>query len=191
MCKFESADAEICVPTNAKTREIMTVEYFQTMSRYNRWMNEKLYRVCDAMPDKLRREDKGAWFKSVHGTLNHILLCDLLWLGRFTHRPFAATSLDQELYHDWDEMKAERAKTDDAIDAWLASISDAQLQAPLTFTAISSPQERTMPLWVLMAHLFNHQTHHRGQLTTLMEQLGYDSGVTDLPMMTGAPWSVN
>ena len=163
----------------------MTTEYFQLMSRYNRWMNEKLLDVCSAMPDELRRADRGAWFKSVHGTLNHILLCDRLWLGRFTHQPYPARSLDEELYHDWDEFKVERAKTDDAIDAWLASLSDDDLKAPLTFTSLSKPQERTVTLWILLAHLFNHQTHHRGQITTIMEQLGYDSGVTDLPMMPG------
>ena len=161
----------------------MTVEYFQTLSRYNRWMNEKLYDVCDSMPDELRREDRGAWFKSVHGTLNHVLLCDRLWLGRFAHQPYPAHSLDEELFHDWDEMKREREKTDDAIDAWLASLCDEQLQVPLTFTGISNPQERTMVLWVVTAHMFNHQTHHRGQLTTLMEQSGYDSGGTDLLVM--------
>ncbi len=161
----------------------MTTEYFQLMSGYNRWMNEKLSAVCSTMPDELRRADRGAWFKSVHGTLNHILLCDRMWLGRFTGRPFAATSLDQELYHDWDEMQAERVKTDDAIDAWLAAVSNDELQAPLTFTRLTNPEEFTFPLWILVAHLFNHQTHHRGQLTTIMEQLGYDSGVTDLPML--------
>lgn len=163
----------------------MTTEYFQTMSRYNRWMNEKLYGVCDAMPDELRRADKGAFFKSVHGTLGHLLLTDRVWLGRFAHQPFVVQSLDQELYHDWNEMKTERIKTDDAIDAWLASLSDEQLKEPFTFIGISSPVERTFPLWIAAAHLFNHQTHHRGQLTTLMEQLGYDSGATDLPLAPG------
>ena len=164
----------------------MTTEYFRTMSRYNRWMNEKLYGVCDAMPDELRREDRGAFFKSVHGIFNHILLTDRVWLGRFTRQPFAVQSLDQELYHDWNELKAERIKTDDAIDMWLASLSDEDFQTPITFIGISSPIERTFPLWLAAAHLFNHQTHHRGQLTTVMEQLGYDSGATDLPLMPGA-----
>ena len=163
----------------------MTVEYFKMMSRYNRWMNEKLYDVCDTMPDELRREDKGAFFKSVHGILNHLLLTDRAGLGRFTQQPFAVQSLDQELYHDWNELKAERIETDDAIDAWLASLTDEDLQAPFTFTGISSPIERTFSLWIVLAHWFNHQTHHRGQLTTVMEQLGYDSGATDLPLMPG------
>lgn len=168
----------------------MTVEYFTTMNCYNRWMDEKLLAVCDTMPDELRRADKGAWFKSIHGTWNHILLTNRVWIGRFTQQPFAVQSLDQELCHDWNELKAELVKADAAIDAWLASLSDAQLQQPFTFTSISSPIERTLPLWVLAAHLFNHQTHHRGQMTTLLEQLGYDSGATDLPLTSGAPWSL-
>ncbi|HVF85751.1 MAG TPA: DinB family protein [Abditibacteriaceae bacterium] len=148
-------------------------------------MNEKFYGVCDTMPDELRREDKGAWFKSVHGTLGHLLLADRVWLGRFTRQPFVVQSLDQELYHDWNELKSERAQTDDAIDAWLASLSDEDLKAPFLFKGITTPFERTFPLWVVAAHLFNHQTHHRGQLTTVMEQLGYDSGVTDLLLAPG------
>ena len=169
----------------------MTVEYFKMMSRYNRWMNEKLYDVCDTMPDELRREDKGAFFKSVNGILNHLLLTDRLWLGRFTNQPFAAQSLDQELCHDWNDLKAERRETDDAIDMWLDSRSDEDLQAPFTFTGISSPIERTFPLWIVLAHWFNHQTHHRGQLTTVMEQSGYDSGATDLLLMPGARLNVD
>ena len=66
----------------------------QTMCRYNRWMNEKLYAVCATMPDELRKEDRGAWFHSMHGTLNHLLLADRLWMGRFTGKPFKARSLD-------------------------------------------------------------------------------------------------
>lgn len=161
----------------------MTTEYFTLMSRYNRWMNEKLYAVCSTMPDEMRREDKGAFFRSVRGILNHILLTDRVWLGRFTGEPFAVQSLSQELYADWDELKAERVKTDAALDAWIVAVPDEKWRRDFTFTAISNPIPRTQPLWTLGAHLFNHQTHHRGQLTTLMEQLGYDSGVTDLPMM--------
>ena len=161
----------------------MTTEYFTLMSRYNRWMNQELLAVCSEMPDEMRRADRGAFFKSVHGTFNHILLCDRLWLGRFMQKPYAARSLDEEVCADWHELKIERIKTDDALDIWLSTLSDHDLQSPLTFTSISQPTQRTETLWILLAHLFNHQTHHRGQVTTLMNQLGYDSGVTDLPMM--------
>jgi uncharacterized damage-inducible protein DinB len=163
-------------------------EYFCTMSRYNQWMNEKLYAVCATMPDAVRRAERGAFFKSVHGTLNHLLLADRLWLGRFLQWPFVVESLAQELYVDWDELRRERMATDEEIKSWIASLSAGQLAAPLSYISMVNPQPRTYPLWVCVGHFFNHQTHHRGQLTTVMEQLGYDSGVTDLIMLPGEPW---
>jgi uncharacterized damage-inducible protein DinB len=137
------------------------------------------------MPDELRKEDKGAWFRSMHGTLNHLLLADLVWLGRFIGQPFVPTSLAQELYSDFDELRREREKTDADLQAWLDTLTPEKLAAPFTYVNFQGT-EATFYLWVLLAHLFNHQTHHRGQLTTLMEQSGYDSGVTDLPLMPGA-----
>ena len=159
--------------------------HLELLCRYNRWMNEKLYEVCATMPDELRKADKGAFFKSVHGTLNHILLADRIWLGRFLAQPFPARSLDQELYSDFDELRRERAITDAQIEAWVAGLTEETLAMPFSFTTMVNPQQRTYPLWILALHLFNHATHHRGQLTTLMEQNGYDSGVTDLLMLPG------
>ncbi len=135
------------------------------------------------MPDELRKADKGAWFHSMHGTLNHLLLADRVWLGRFTGEPFAARSLDEELYSDFQTLWQERRKTDEAIAKWLDALSDEQLLAHFSYWTMTNPQQITQPLWEATLHLFNHQTHHRGQLTTLMEQSGYDSGVTDLLWM--------
>jgi uncharacterized damage-inducible protein DinB len=159
------------------------LEQFQTLSRYNRWMNGKLYEICAAMSDAERKRDRAAPFRSIHGTFNHLLLADRIWLGRFTGQPFVARSLDQELYSDWSELRAERNLTDEKIEAWIASVSEETLMANLTFTPMSNPQEYSLPLWQCVLHLFNHQTHHRGQITTLIEQAGYDCGVTDLPIM--------
>lgn len=155
----------------------------QTLCRYNRWMNEKLYAVCATMPDELRKENKGAFFGSMHGTLNHLLLADRIWLGRFTGEPFKARSLDEELYSDFAMLRQQRAKTDAAIAAWLDALSEEELAAPFTYVMMTNPQQITQPLWQAALHLFNHQTYHRGQITTLMEQTGYDSGVTDLLWM--------
>ncbi len=120
----------------------------------------------------------------MHGILNHLLLTDKAWLGRFTGEPFVVQSArSRKFCADWNELRRQRIETDNAIDNWLNSITDEQLQAPFTFTPISNPTTRTQTLWILAAHLFNHQTHHRGQLTTVMEQLGYDSGATDLPLL--------
>jgi uncharacterized damage-inducible protein DinB len=162
---------------------MQSLDYFRTLSRYNRWMNEKMYAVCSTIPDETRRADRGAFFKSVHGTLNHILLADRLWLGRFLQQPFAVESLAQELYHDWDELCRERQQTDDSIERWVNALTQEQIAVPISYTSIVNPETRTYPLWITMTHFFNHQTHHRGQLTTLMEQMGYDSGITDLIWM--------
>ena len=90
-----------------------TLDLFQTMCRYNAWMNQKIYAVCETIPDAVRREDKGAPFCSIHGTLNHLLLTDRIWLGRFLQQPFAFQSLSQELFHDFAELRREREATDE------------------------------------------------------------------------------
>jgi uncharacterized damage-inducible protein DinB len=152
-------------------------------------MNERLYTVCASLSDGLRKEDRGAPFHSVHGTLNHLLLADRVWLGRFIAQPFPARSLDQELYADFDELWHARRDTDAAIENWVETLTETRLASPFTFTGITRPEPRTLPLWFVVQHFFNHQTHHRGQLTTLLEQFGCDFGVTDLLMLPDGPSS--
>ena len=152
----------------------------QAMAQYNRWMNERLYECCARLPDRERKRDAGAFFKSIHGTLNHLLLGDKVWMGRFTGKPFAFTSLAQELHADFDELRAERASVDKAIIDWARALSDEDFSRELSYTSAVKPQPRRYPFWLAVAHFFNHQTHHRGQLTTLLSQLGIDPGVTDL-----------
>ncbi|NDJ17517.1 DinB family protein [Myxacorys almedinensis] len=157
--------------------------YYTTLAEYNHWMNQKLYATCAQIPDAKRKEDLGAFFQSIHGTLNHILVGDRIWMGRFTHQPFCA-SLNAELYADFDQLRQEREQTDRDILAWAHQLSPEWLNAPFAFTSIQSPvKTRTRPAWLVVTHLFNHQTHHRGQLTTLLTQLGYDLGRTDLPYL--------
>jgi uncharacterized damage-inducible protein DinB len=152
----------------------------QTLAAYNRWMNERLYALCADLSDAERKRDRGAFFRSIHGTLNHGLLGDRVWLGRFTGVPFAVASLDQELYADFAELRAERERTDREIDAWAASLAPADFDGTLRYTSLVNPAPRAFPFWAAATHLFNHQTHHRGQLTTLLKQAGVDPGVTDL-----------
>ena len=150
------------------------------MAQYNRWMNERLYELCSALSDEERKRDCGAFFKSIHGTLNHLLLGDKIWLGRFWGKPFLVSSLAQELHSDFVELRAERAATDAAIVDWASSLTPENFTRSLSYTSIVGPKPRTYPFWFAVAHFFNHQTHHRGQLTTLLAQLGTDPGVTDL-----------
>ncbi len=161
------------------------------MARYNRWMNERLYEACAGMADAERRRERGAFFRSVHGTLDHLLLADRIWLSRFLGTPSPTVrSLGDELYADFDELRRERARTDDAIDAWIAGLDAERLAGPLEFRSVVASSDRVLPLWVAALHFFNHQTHHRGQLTALLTQCGVDYGVTDLMWMPGEPWSL-
>jgi uncharacterized damage-inducible protein DinB len=154
--------------------------HVQTMARYNRWMNQKVYDGSSGLADEDRKRDMGAFFKSIHGTLNHILLADRIWMGRFTGEPYSVRSLDQELYADFSVLRAERAAEDNRIIDWVASLSPEDMERDLVYTSVVNPESRRYPLWFALSHFFNHQTHHRGQITTLLTQLGVDVGVTDL-----------
>jgi uncharacterized damage-inducible protein DinB len=165
--------------------------HYRAMARYNRWMNERLYEVCATLDDAERKQNLHAFFGSVHGTLNHLLLTDRAWLGRFTAdravsqsldaegKPIAVHGLDQELDADFDTLRRERAQTDSAIEQWVETLDTARLAALFSYrTSAGVPCEH--PLWWAVSHFFNHQTHHRGQVTTLLCQLDRDPGVTDL-----------
>ena len=158
---------------------------YRALARYNTWMNERLYAVSANLPDAVRNEDRGAFFRSIHGTLNHLLLGDRLWLSRFLSREFRVSTLADELYADFAELRRERAKTDAEILEWVETLDEGRLALPLKFRSMVGSRERSFPLWFAMQHFFNHQTHHRGQVTTLLMQAGVDPGVTDLLWLPG------
>ncbi len=150
------------------------------MAAYNRWMNEKLYAVCAELSDEDRKANRHAFFGSVHGTLNHLLVGDKVWMGRFMSQPFTPSGFDQELHSDFSELRRERSALDAEIGRWAAGITEEMLRGKLRFTSIADPRPREHDMWICVTHFFNHQTHHRGQLTALLSQVGKDYGVTDL-----------
>ena len=158
----------------------MTPLTAKTMAQYNRWMNERLYALCEPLTDRERKRDVGAFFKSIHGTLNHLLLGDKIWLGRFTGESFTVKSLAQELHADFARLRADRSATDARIIEWAGSLTADDLTGELSYVGIVDPRLHRYPLWFAVTHFFNHQTHHRGQLTTLLSQIGVDPGITDL-----------
>lgn len=158
----------------------MLAKQAQTMAAYNRWMNDKVYAACAELSDAERKLDRKAFFGSIHGTLNHMLLADRLWFGRFIGRPFKVERLNQELFADFTELRAERLLTDQDIEGWAQGVSDAQLAGKFRYTSMVNPALRVYDMWVCVTHFFNHQTHHRGQVTALLSQCGKDYGVTDL-----------
>lgn len=157
--------------------------YYCLMAEYNLWMNEKIYSVCSTIPDHHRKQDLGAFFRSIHGTLNHLLYGDKAWMGRFTQQPFAVNVIGQELFADFEALRTERGKVDRQILNWTQQLDPAWLNQPFEYTSNVDGQRRRLPAWILVTHLFNHQTHHRGQVTTLIKQLGYEPGITDLPWL--------
>jgi uncharacterized damage-inducible protein DinB len=167
---------------------MMSPEWLGALARYNRWMNDSLYRHAATLSDEARKRDVGAFFKSIHGTFNHLLLADKVWLARFQGLTFpdgfmgpGIRSLDQELHSNFEELRRERAQIDDELAAWVSGLTHERLAAPLVFLRRGQKQES--PLWWSVAHVFNHQTHHRGQITTLLLQQGCDPGSTDLLAM--------
>jgi uncharacterized damage-inducible protein DinB len=163
----------------------MRAEQARLMARYNTWMNEKLYAACATLSDEERKRDRGAFFGSIHATLNHLLLADSVWLGRFENQPFAFHSLDQELYAGFDELRVQRAALDARIERWTSGLTDLTLAGKLAFTSALTKRSYAPALWKIVAHFFNHQTHHRGQLTALLSQAHVDYGVTDLFLLPG------
>jgi uncharacterized damage-inducible protein DinB len=167
---------------------MMTPHYAQTMARYNRWMNEKIYAACDQLTDAERKADCGAFFKSIHATLNHLIWGDYVWIGRFTkgtplEKVYPQAAVGTELYADWHALKSARLAMDADIHAWAAVVDPDWLQRDFSWYSGLAKATRTMPAWLLAAHLFNHQTHHRGQVTTLLSQRGIDPGDTDLMLL--------
>jgi uncharacterized damage-inducible protein DinB len=163
---------------------MITPEYARTMAGYNHWQNENVYGAADALGDAKRKEVRGAFFGSIHGTLNHLLWGDQIWLSRFagTPKPKAAGIPDSvSMYESWDDLKRERWAFDEVIADWAGKLDEAWLAGELTWFSGAAGREVTKPRWLLVTHLFNHQTHHRGQVHCMLTQCGVKPGATDLP----------
>jgi uncharacterized damage-inducible protein DinB len=156
---------------------------FQTYARYNAWMNAKIYGACKQLSDPERKKDMGAFFKSIHGTLNHGMIGDLIWTARLTAKPLPNLALDQVLHEDFAALGVARRALDATIQDFADGLKDEWLAQPFTWTSRAYARTATHPAWFLVLQMFNHQTHHRGQVTTLMKQLGVDPGPTDLPAL--------
>jgi uncharacterized damage-inducible protein DinB len=161
---------------------MITIEYCKRFASYNRWQNQSVYAAAAKLPDDIRKRNMGAFFKSIHATLNHLMVADRLWLDRFERMPSVGiTSLDQELYANFEELSKQRINTDNRLDRFVASLASEHIASEITYRRLSGDKaEVTSRLDFCLMHYFNHSTHHRGQVTTLLMQCGVDPGVTDL-----------
>jgi uncharacterized damage-inducible protein DinB len=135
---------------------------------YNRWANERMYDVAAKLGDADYRADRGAFFKSVHGTLNHLLVADLIWMRRFTGKGDAPQRLDTILHEDFAGLRAARRAEDGRIGAWIDALSEAGLASTFSYRTVTNPVTIEQPFAPALDHFFNHQTHHRGQLHCLL-----------------------
>lgn len=161
------------------------VAYVQRLARYNRWQNESLFGCADRLTDEARRRECGAFFGSIHKTLSHLLWADRTWMSRFgvgspPEAPFAESTIFKA---DWPALRRERAETDAAMIGWADGLDDAWLAGDLAYVSQSTGRGFSGPRWEYVAHFFNHQTHHRGQVHCLLTQVGQKPDDTDLMLM--------
>jgi uncharacterized damage-inducible protein DinB len=141
--------------------------YFEQRAAYNLWANARLYEAAFGLNETDYRRDAGAFFKSMHGTLNHLLLTDRLWMKRLTGEGEHSNQLNAIVYEDRRALAAARADEDDRIVRYVASLDEAALDGLQKYATTSGKQFEQKRSDIL-AHLFNHQTHHRGQAHTIL-----------------------
>ncbi len=142
--------------------------YFQMFAGYNAWANTRLYVAVEQLTARQYRENRGAFFKSVQGTLNHLLSTDRIWMQRLTGEGSAPDRLDTILFDDFASLRAARRVEDRRIIDHIDSLDDAAFAGVIRYRRVSTPDVYEQALTPALAHLFNHQTHHRGQVHALL-----------------------
>lgn len=142
------------------------------MARFNRWANTHLYASVAGLDDDAYRRDRGAFFGSIHRTLNHLLAVDRLWSARILNREPGIRSLDQILFEDFEALSKARDAEDDKLIALVNGLSEAELEAPVRYRRVSDGALEEARARHILISLFNHQTHHRGQVHVMLTQAG-------------------
>jgi len=165
---------------------MITPAHAQLMSRYNSWQNRSLYSAAEGLSDEARKHECGAFFGSIHKTLSHVMWGDQMWMSRFAGTPAPAApgiAGSTDIFPDWNELKGTRSAFDATIEQWAGNVSEEWLTGDVTWFSGSAGRDVTKPAWLLVTHMFNHQTHHRGQVHCLLTQAGAKPDDTDIPFM--------
>lgn len=168
-----------------------TLDQFKLFADYNKLMNQRIIESANKLTEGQLKSDREAFFKSVLGTLNHILVGDIIWLKRFHSHPASAKALaylntlhhpevlDTIIFDDLESLRVEREKIDEVLINWIANLSESDIGGYLSYQNMAGkPQKKLFES--LISHLFLHQIHHRGQVTTLLSQSGVNFGDTDI-----------
>lgn len=153
---------------------------YQLLAHYHLWMDQKNYLLCEQIPDDERKQDRGAFFHSIHGTFNHLLLGNLRWMGRFLKKTLTTAEIGETICESFAELKREHLQVDQMIVDWAEGLTEAWLAEEMIYDSGVYQKHWKLPRWIFVTHMFNHQTHHRGQLMTLLTQMGHDPGITDI-----------
>jgi uncharacterized damage-inducible protein DinB len=159
-------------------------DHFGMFARYNRWANRRLYAAAAALPDEDYRADRGAFFGSVHATLNHLLVGDRIWMHRFSGAGPTYSHLDLLLHERLEDLLTAREAEDERIVSWTESLDDEYLARSFTYRTVGGPpREVTQRLAPALAHFFNHQTHHRGQVHAVLTGIGGRAAAPELDLI--------
>ncbi len=161
---------------------MITPEYVQMMARYNQWQNRSLYGAADTLDDAARRMDRGAFFGSIHDTLAHILWGDTLWMSRFDGWE-PPTDKAGMVIADWEGLKQARKAADARFIDWGARVTQADFEGDFSWHSAALQRDFTKPKSVCVMQVFNHQTHHRGQVHAMLTAAGATPDDTDLPFI--------
>jgi uncharacterized damage-inducible protein DinB len=145
--------------------------HYRMFGHYNAWANRRLYDAAATLSPEQYRADRGAFFRSVHGTLNHLLATDRIWMKRFTGKGDAPDRLDTILFERLDDLRVARETEDRRILDYVNGLDDASISGTIKYRRVTSPEEFEQSLAPALAHWFNHQAHHRGQVHALLTAL--------------------
>lgn len=159
--------------------------YAQLMARYNRWQNENLIAAADGLDDAGRRADRGAFFGSIEATFSHLFWADRIWLSRFASEqpPPGGIAESTGLIEDWGRFHDERMQLDRRILDWAEHLSPDWFAGEMTWHSGALGRQITRPRSEVVIHLFNHQTHHRGQIHAMLTAADLRPSDTDIPVM--------
>ncbi|MBY5989276.1 DinB family protein [Roseovarius atlanticus] len=167
---------------------MITPEYCRVMARYNAWQNRQLTEALDGQSLEVLTEDRGAFFGSILGTLNHLLWGDLMWMARFdpsVEAPGVGVTKSAEMHPTLGAWSAARYHVDGKIGHWANSLRATDLTGDLHWYSGTAQRDIVSPRALCVTHMFNHQTHHRGQVHAMMTAAGLEAPVSDMFLMPG------
>jgi uncharacterized damage-inducible protein DinB len=167
---------------------MITPEWVRMMAAYNAEMNRRLYAAAGRLDDAERKRDRGAFWGSIHATLTHLLWGDRMWMSRLAGWPKPPLKLPQSiaLEDDFAALAAARAQADAGIIAWSGDVDAEWLAGDLAWYSGARQRDEVRPRGLVVTHLFNHQTHHRGQVHAMLTAAGQTTGDTDLFIVLAA-----